>query len=147
MAYRRPSTRNGRIRPLDHLETEFVSEVDRIFERLAESKPGLRSRVWPDFDTFQRSDRFIVRAELPGVAREDVLVRVVGDTLEIEGMRHQDGSPGAPAESGYGRLWRRIVLPAGCDPERATAWFTNGVLEVVVPFHRARADLRSQWAW
>jgi HSP20 family protein len=134
----------------------FAEEMDRLFEDFGFAQgpigPGLLSRgeEWlrreaglagahwsPHVDVTEHEGRLMVRADLPGLARDDVKVHVTGDSLTIEGERRQEKSEERKgrhySECRYGRFYRAIPLPEGADPSKASAEFRNGVLEVTMP--------------
>lgn len=88
----------------------------------------------PRIEAFQRGDQFIVRAELPGLKREDVRVNVTDDSLIIEGERRDEfeNTHGDVyhTERSYGSFYREISLPEGTLSDNAEASFKDGVLEV-----------------
>ncbi|MGO9165113.1 MAG: AarF/UbiB family protein, partial [Streptosporangiaceae bacterium] len=81
-----------------------------------------------------RDDRYVVRAELPGLDPEnDIEVTVEGRILTIRAeLRQQDNGP-CRSEFRYGSLARAVRLPARVDPADVTARYDKGVLEVSVP--------------
>lgn len=93
------------------------------------------SAAWaPRIEAFQRGDQFIVRAELPGLKRDDVRVNVTDDSLIIEGERRDEfeNTHGDVyhTERSYGSFYREIALPDGTLSDNAEASFKDGVLEV-----------------
>jgi HSP20 family protein len=88
----------------------------------------------PRIEAFQRGDQFIVRAELPGLKRDDVRVNVTDDSLIIEGERRDEfeNTHGDVyhSERAYGSFYREIALPEGTLTDNAEASFKDGVLEV-----------------
>lgn len=132
-----------------HLSSPFqlmrrmTEEMDRTFERLFEDfnfrgRSGLspaRAGMWsPRIEAFQKDDQFIVRAELPGLKKEDVEVNVTEDAITIQGQRqeeHEQKQEGFyHSERSYGSFYRSIPLPEGVITDSAKADFTNGVLEI-----------------
>ena len=112
-----------------------LDEVPRDMRRRPGTAPGDRLVDWaPDIEAFQRGDRFVVRADLPGMHRDDIHLRVTDDTLTIEGERrweHEERQEGyVRSERGYGSFYRVVRLPEGAIPDSATASFKDGVLEV-----------------
>jgi HSP20 family protein len=104
---------------------------------------GLSTANWtssanwaPRIEAFQRGDQFIVRAELPGLKREDVRVNVTDDSLIIEGERRDEfeNTHGDVyhTERSYGSCYREIALPEGTLSDNADATFKDGVLEVIL---------------
>jgi len=91
----------------------------------------------PAIEMFQRGDNLVVRADLPGLRKEDVKVEVQEDCLMIEGERKQEheekGAGVFRTERSYGHFARCVQLPQGIDPGKVSANFRDGVLEVTMP--------------
>ena len=107
--------------------------LQRESRRGGTSTPAL----WmPQIETFQRGDQFVVRADLPGMRKEDVDIELTDDALIIQGERreeHQEDREGYyRSERTYGSFYRLVPLPEGAIPESAKASFNNGVLEVTI---------------
>lgn len=105
----------------------------------AGSQP-LERTVWsPQIEMLQRGDRLVVRADLPGLERDDVSVEITDDNvLTITGERRaesedRDEQGFYRSERSYGRFVRTLPLPDGVDASACDATFRNGVLEVTVP--------------
>ena len=99
---------------------------------------GLPSAFWaPQVEVFDRGDNLVVRADLPGLSREDVNVEVEDDALVISGHRHNqfedEGEGFYRSERGYGSFYRVIPLPQGVEAQACNATFRDGVLEVTLP--------------
>src|SRR5699024_7755539 len=106
---------------------------------------GLNMMRWPAIETFDRDHQMVIRVELPGMRREDVRVRVVGDTLLIEGERraeHEETREGMRrSEWSYGQFSRQIPLPGSdVDVDRLNARMKDGVLEITLPYRKERRD-------
>ena len=81
-----------------------------------------------------RDDRYVIRAELPGLDPEnDIEVSVDGRILTISAERRQQDKGPYRSEFRYGSLARAVRLPARVDPADVTARYDKGVLEVSVP--------------
>lgn len=130
--------------PLKELE-DMRRDMDRLFEDFL--VPGRRRRGWlakpesgivvPNIEMFDRTNEIVLRAELPGVAKEDVDLTITKDTLTLKGevkkekeIKEEDYYA---CERSYGTFTRSIALPVEVDSERATAGFKDGILEVVLP--------------
>lgn len=129
----------------------FAGDMERFFEDFGSFRvmPLLRRDVWPrvgefgravwtpQVEVFERDGHFTVRADLPGVTKEDVKVEVVDAALTISGERKEEkeekGEGFYRTERTYGSFFRRIPLPEGAKAEEAEATFKNGVLEVSMP--------------
>jgi len=96
---------------------------------------GGRESLWaPRIEAFQKGDQFIVRAELPGLKKDDVEVELTDDALTIRGERREERQEERDgyfhSEREYGQFHRTIRLPEGVIAESANASFRDGVLEV-----------------
>lgn len=100
--------------------------------------------VWsPAIDVSQQGDKLVVRADLPGVDKDDVRLSVTDDAIVLEGERKSETESTEGnvyhSERSYGSFMRRIPLPSGVDANAVDASFDNGVLEVVVPLSQSGA--------
>lgn len=88
-------------------------------------------------DVLDREKELIVRAELPGVEKDDVEVTVSGDRLIIEAEREFEEEEKKDTfyrhELGYGELRRTIGLPVDVDSEHVAAELKDGILNIVLP--------------
>jgi HSP20 family protein len=94
--------------------------------------------LWsPQVETLRRGDKIVVRADIPGVQKDDVHVDVENDVLTITGERRDEQEEERDgfyrSERSYGQFYRAIPLPEGVDPEKCEASFKDGVLEVSLP--------------
>ena len=88
-----------------------------------------------------RDDRYVVRAELPGLDPEnDIEVTVEGRILTIRAERRQQDNGPCRSEFRYGSLAREVRLPARVDAADVTARYDKGVLEVSVPVPMVRPE-------
>jgi HSP20 family protein len=91
----------------------------------------------PQIEVFQRENELVVRADLPGVAPDDVVIDIEDGMLTIAGDRQEtrdDRDQGRyVSERIYGAFARTIPLPDGVDESQVRARFDNGVLEVAIP--------------
>ena len=107
------------------------SIVPRGLSNLSRSALGLWS---PRIEAFQKEDKFFVRAELPGLKKDDVEVNITDDAITIQGQRRQEHAEEREgfyhSERSYGSFYRTIPLPDGVITDSAEATFRDGVLEV-----------------
>jgi HSP20 family protein len=89
----------------------------------------------PLVDLVETAEAFILYAELPGVQRPDIELDSDGRSLELSGQRRPLGGERGylRLEGSHGPFKRRLDLPEQVDPERITASFQRGILEVVMP--------------
>jgi len=137
----------------------FAEDMDRMFEGFG--FPGMErfrrsggtERFSPQVDIFERDGKLVVRADLPGMNKEDVTVEVTENAIVIDGERkyeHEENEGGIyRSERSYGHFHREIPLPEGVKTENATANFKNGVLEVALEAsqtakNRRRIDIQSE---
>jgi len=102
--------------------------------------PFLTSHVFRLEETI-RDNRYMVRAELPGLDPEnDIEVTVDGRILTIRAERRQQDTGPYRSEFRYGSLARAVRLPARVDPADVTARYEKGVLEVSVPVRASKPE-------
>ena len=143
--------------PFDVMD-RMTNEMDRLFDRVFRDV-GWPGRAWrsatpfgsgqragnwaPHVEEFQNGDRFIVRADLPGLAKDQVQVEVTANVLTIHGERreeHEEKKEGYyHSEREYGQFYRSIPLPEGVITDSAQASFKNGVLEITMQAPPAEA--------
>jgi HSP20 family protein len=100
-------------------------------------RSGEREGLWsPRVEAIQKGDQFIVRADLPGLKKDDVQVDLTDDAITIRGERHDEHQEEREgyyhSEREYGQFSRTIPLPEGVIGESAQASFRNGVLEITM---------------
>ena len=130
-----------------NLVRQGLDEMDRWFGQLGWGRSwlssgrtpfsGERLGDWsPAVEAFQRGNEFVIRAEVPGMNRQDLHVEIGDDTVTIQGERKQDKQEERDGvfwtERSYGSFTRVVPLPTGAITESAKASFSNGVLEVVM---------------
>ena len=91
----------------------------------------------PAVDIVEEKDRFVLRADVPGVRIEDIEVSMDNGILSISGERHaiarDDESGVQRIERATGRFLRRFTLPETANAEGIAAKSANGILEVSIP--------------
>jgi HSP20 family protein len=124
----------------------FADEMERLFEDFGFGRGLLAPRGWgetrqslwsPPVEVLERGGQLIIRADLPGLSKNDVKVEITDEALTIQGERKQEREENREgyhrSERSYGSFYRSIPLPEGIDPEQAKASFREGVLEVTLP--------------
>lgn len=97
------------------------------------------SFVNASMDVSETDKEIRIKAELPGVAEQDIDVTLDDDVLIIRGEKKFERPQGAEKENfhfierSYGRFRRSLRLPTSVDPEQVKAKFENGVLTVTLP--------------
>ncbi len=108
------------------------------FERFAFPAPRNNAADWiPAVDIFEKQDRFVVRADIPGVNPADIDVNMDAGVLSVSGERHAEDRSDADGVSRYeratGRFSRRFTLPESADADGIKASSANGILEISIP--------------
>lgn len=114
-------------------------DMDRFFNNFfgrsaAENYEG----VWtPVLDIEEDKDNFIVRAELPGLRKEDIKISVRGSLLALTGERAHKAEEKDKTfhriERSYGKFVRHINLPNEIDESKVKAAYQDGILTVILP--------------
>lgn len=91
----------------------------------------------PAVDVEDKTDKVVVRADVPGVKPEDIQVTLENGVLTLSGERKSEteekGKEFTRVERTYGKFFRSFTLPQGADPDKISATTKEGVLEVIVP--------------
>ncbi len=124
-----------------HKLTSFQEEIEQLCSSLrcnsAQDRSFL-SLLWaPLVDVEESKDEVIVRAELPGLKKENLKVEAHGSTLLITGERKASSEAKDKrfhlVERSYGRFQRAVELPVAADIGKIKASYQDGVLTVRVP--------------
>jgi HSP20 family protein len=119
--------------------------MDRFWRRLGPQLPvtprfrfpgsgGARTTWAPRIDVFEKDHTLIIRADLPGMKKEDVQIELGDGVLVIRGeTEHEDESRADQyyrIERSSGSFYRRLPLPFDVDSDQIKASMADGVLEV-----------------
>lgn len=138
MALVRRSTDAPTWNPWRELE-EMSSRIDRLFGQIAggdgQQEALAQAGGWsPRVNVVENDDEYLVQAEIPGVDKKDVHVKMHDHSLTIEGERtqrkEQKGEKFHRLESFYGNFYRRFNMPEDADAEKVNAKFDKGMLEI-----------------
>lgn len=115
--------------------------MNRLFEQTlsrSRGEEGVTATTWtPPVDIYETAETIVMKAEVPGVAREDVHIQIDGNTLTLKGERRfardvQEESY-LRIERAYGSFHRSFALPATVQQENVRAVLKDGVLELTLP--------------
>jgi HSP20 family protein len=128
--------------PVAELAT-IQSEMNRLFNTLFE-QPGQAARGdsaaarWtPAMDLVETGEHYVLRADLPGLAQDDVTIELESNALTVSGERkpehsqHEEGY--YRVERAFGPFSRTLTLPEGVNAAAIEAAFERGVLEIRIP--------------
>lgn len=134
------------------IKWEPLRDIEDMFERysrslaspffrssdLARSSELLANGEWiPRVDICENENAFQIKAEVPGIRKDDVKVTVDNGVLTLQGERrheHEDkGLRFHRVERSYGNFIRSFTLPTNVDAQQLKAHFHDGMLEVDIP--------------
>ncbi|RMG59702.1 MAG: Hsp20/alpha crystallin family protein [Deltaproteobacteria bacterium] len=116
--------------------------MNRLFEdtfaRIRSREDFLSRGVWsPAVDIYETDESVVVKAELPGVNKDDISIEVKDGVLTLKGERKFEKEVKEEnyhlMEREYGSFQRSFTLPATIDQDKVTANYKDGVLEVILP--------------
>ncbi len=116
-------------------------EMNRLFNTFFDTPPQPHNggaRGWiPAMDLVETDSDFVLRADLPGLAEDDVNIELEDNVLTVSGERkaeHEARKEGYyRIERSSGAFRRTLTLPEGVEPDSVKANFDRGVLEVRIP--------------
>lgn len=142
--------REGVLAPLADLR----QEIDRMFDSFSRDPWGSLSefgtnRSWfPAIDIAENDQEVTVRAEVPGVAPEELEITVAGNRLTLSGEKKETtqrkDKDVYQSETRYGSFTRSVELPSGVDTNDVTAEHTNGVVTIKLKKTAAAATKKIQ---
>ena len=120
---------------------DWRHEMDRVFHPLLQREDDTSHVVggeWaPAVDIKEEDNRYVIRADIPGVKPEDIEVTMENGVLTIRGERRfeetEEKENFKRIERSHGLFYRRFSLPDNTDAEAIQATGKDGVLEVVIP--------------
>jgi HSP20 family protein len=125
-------------------------ELDELFGRFPFERPVFepKGEFWtPDIEMFTKDNTLHVRADLPGLTKEDVTVELTEEALTIRGERKKEkeekGEGFYRTERSYGTFYRVLPLPEGVKTETAKAEVRDGVLEITMPMAKLEEKKRT----
>ena len=128
----------GPFRELEEMERYFGEVFGRSLLPSIWRRLPVEQMAWaPVVDVFEKGDKFVVKAEVPGMKEDDIHVSVEGDMLTIRGEKKTESEIKEEdyyrSEHSYGSFFRSVALPSTIDASKIEAEYENGVLEVTLP--------------
>jgi HSP20 family protein len=119
---------------------KFGRDVDAFIEKFGLRPDAFETDAFwtPALEVFEKDNEFIVRADVPGLKKEELTIEITELELTIKGERRQVKEDKEDryykSERTYGTFYRVIPLPEGVKVDQAKAVVRDGVLEVKLPF-------------
>ena len=115
--------------------TSFQREMNRLVDSFFGGEFPWGDGQWrPRMDVAETESDIVVKAEVPGLDKDDISLSLQGDILTIRGEkkdeRKEEKGSYRLLERRYGSFQRTVTLPTGVDPEKIEAKFRNGVLTI-----------------
>jgi len=126
--------------PFRHLST-LRDEIDRLFDSplnaLTTNSQQFLSGWLPAIDLHEDRDHLVLKAELPGMKKEDIDISLHGDVLTLSGERKEeemfDKAEACRNERFLGKFQRSFTLPVAVDASKVQASYKDGILTVTLP--------------
>ena len=124
------------IRDLLAIQEEMNKLFDERVDRFVDG--DIQTRMWePLVDIYEEDDKFVIKAEIPGVKKEDIDIQIENNILTIKGERKIEKETKKEnfhrAERYYGSFQRSFTLPGIVAQEKIKAKLDNGVLTIEIP--------------
>lgn len=133
------------------LMRRFGEDMEQLFDefgfgRLAPRGLNQMAAWTPQVEVLQRDNELVIRAELPGINKDNVKVELRDDSIVLSGERQEERKDEREGflrtERFYGTFYREIPLPSDVDTSKATATFRDGVLEITMPSSEGEGRVR-----
>jgi HSP20 family protein len=114
------------------------ADMDRLFKTFFTGFPDEGEGIWaPVVDIEEDKDNILVKAEIPGLKKDEIRVTVRDNMLSISGERKQKQEIKDRVfhriERSYGKFSRRISLPVAVDADKIKANYKDGILHITLP--------------
>ncbi len=117
--------------------------INRIFEEAFPKSSTVKDEAFaiadwrPLVDTYEENGAIVIKAEIPGVKKEDVSIDIKDNVLTLKGERSHEAEIKEEnyyrRERSYGKFHRAFTLPDAVDPNRIDASYKDGVLKITIP--------------
>ena len=116
----------------------FESMLDNFFSPMRDVDESVQGNLTPAVDISETENEYLVRAELPGINKEDVHVTLENGILTLSAetrseSEERDGERVIRQERSYGKYMRSLRLGKGINDQAVKASYKNGILEIIVP--------------
>jgi HSP20 family protein len=122
--------------PLFH-PIDLLDEIEQFAVEAWETSTPERKGIYPRMDMFEDKDELVMRAELPGIRKEDIDISLEGDCLTISAEKKPEklskDATSYMCERCFGNYSRTVSLPFPINTDKVSSTFENGLLEVRLP--------------
>ena len=126
--------------PFRHLSL-LRDEIDRLFDSplnaLTNKSQEFLNGWLPSLDLYEDRDHLVLKAELPGMKKEDIDISLHGDVLTFSGERKEEEvfekAEAYRSERFLGKFHRTLTLPVPVDASKVQASYQDGILTVTLP--------------
>ena len=123
--------------PLREIEN-LHARMNQLMASWPDGEEAMTVSDWsPLVDILEQNGEYLLKAEVPGVKKEDLKVRVEDGTLQIVGERKSEkeekGKKFHRIERSYGNFERRFSLPEDVDASKVSSEFKDGILQIHLP--------------
>jgi HSP20 family protein len=125
--------------PLSHLNSPWDDSMERLMGRMFRPlRVKGEEAIDITIDVSESDGAYMVKAEIPGVKKEDIGVSIDGNQVSITAevkKEHEEkkGEKVLRSERYYGSMFRSFTLPTDVDQAKADAKYNNGILELTLP--------------
>jgi HSP20 family protein len=118
---------------------DLQQRINRLFEETSRGeREELAQRTWsPSVDIYEQPEAIMIQADLPGLNKENVSVRLENNVLTIQGERKLENEQRQEnyhrLERAYGSFTRSFTIPSNIQADKIEAEFKDGVLRIQLP--------------
>ena len=124
-------------RAMEQFENQFEDILSGGMQPVFRGDGDRAEEMMPKMDIFEKDDKFVVKAELPGMKGEDIDISISGDIMTIKGEKKSESEVDEgnyyKRETSYGSFARSIRLPSSVDIDKISAASEDGMLEIELP--------------
>ena len=135
---RHPANQPAAVTPYNDLN-RIRNEINRIFQdpwAMLQPATSMFEGWEPKLDVYDDKDKVTIKAEVPGMKKEDIDVSIEGDTVTISGERKEEHEEKKGevfrSERYFGRFQRSVTLPHAVDAGKVQANYKDGVLTITL---------------
>jgi HSP20 family protein len=113
----------------------FVDLLDNIFPNLTQKQFLPDFELTPCVDVVESEAGYSIKADLPGLSKEDISIKIEDGILSISGEKKREVEKKGQTycyERSYGKFTRSFTLPNDADPKKIEAQYQNGVLDIML---------------